>query len=158
MQPKKAVLNPVVIAFVTGILLNILHVGELIPEVVSYSNYFSGLVTPLSMTVLGMKLGGIRLKELFTSAKVYYVSLWKLIIIPVLAMAVFFLVDWIFHCGNVGFYAMFIAFATPAATLSSAFADQLNGDIEGAAAYTLGSTVLSIATIPLLYWILCMIL
>ena len=158
MQPKKALVNPVVIAFVTGILLNVLHVGDVIPEVVSYSNYFSGLVTPLSMTVLGMKLGGIDLRALFTSMKGYYVSLWKLIIFPVVAMAVFFLVEPIFQCGNAGIYAMFIAFATPAATLSSAFADQLGGDIEGAATYTLGSTVLSVLTIPALYWILCLIM
>jgi predicted permease len=75
----------------------------------------------------------------------------------VIAMALFLLADLLFQVGDASIYAMFISFATPAATLSSAFADQHDGDIEGAAVYTLGSTVLSVLTIPVLYWILRLI-
>lgn len=157
MQPKKAILNPVLIAFVAGLILNLVDIGAYIPEVVSYAGYFSGVVTPLSMTILGMKLGGIKLKSLFTSVKGYYVSALKLIVFPVIAMAIFLLADLLFQVGDASIYAMFISFATPAATLSSAFADQHEGDIEGAATYTLGSTVLSVLTIPVLYWILRLI-
>lgn len=157
MQPKKAIFNPVLIAFVAGLILNLVDIGAYIPEVVSYAGYFSGVVTPLSMTILGMKLGGIKLSSLFTSVKSYYVSALKLIVFPVIAMALFLLADLLFQVGDASIYAMFISFATPAATLSSAFADQHDGDIEGAATYTLGSTVLSVLTIPVLYWILCLI-
>ena len=158
MQPKKALFNPVLIAFLAGLLLNLLNVGSYIPEVASYASYFSGVVLPLSMTILGMKLGAIKLVDLFTSVRVYYLSAWKLIILPVIAMALFLLMEQIFHVGETSIYAMFIAFATPAPTLSSAFADQHDGDIDGAAKYTLGSTVLSVITIPILYWILCLII
>jgi predicted permease len=47
---KKGLLNPVLIAFVVGIALNLLNVKSLIPEVVTYSDHFSSIVTPLSMT------------------------------------------------------------------------------------------------------------
>jgi predicted Na+-dependent transporter len=52
----------------------------------------------------------------------------------------------------------FISFATPTAGLASTFADTHNGDSENAVAFTLGSTVLSVATLPLLYWALCALL
>jgi predicted Na+-dependent transporter len=49
---------------------------------------------------------------------------------------------------------MMIAFACPTAAMATAFADQYNGDTENAVIYTLGNTVLSVITIPLLYWAL----
>lgn len=158
MNVKKAIFNPVLIAFVGGLLLNLVQVGRILPEAVEYANHFSGVVTPLSMTVLGMKLGGIQLKKLFTSPRMYYVSVWKLILLPIVALGLFFLGDLVWEVSDAIFFAGLIGFATPAASLSSAFADQYNGDTEGAAVYTLGSTVLSVATIPVLYWLLSWIL
>ena len=158
MNIKKAIFNPVLIAFVGGLLLNLVQVGRILPEAVEYANHFSGVVTPLSMTVLGMKLGGIQLKKLFTSPRMYYVSVWKLILLPIVALGLFFLVDLAWEVSDAIFFAGLIGFATPAASLSSAFADQYDGDTEGAAVYTLGSTVLSVATIPVLYWLLSWIL
>ena len=49
---------------------------------------------------------------------------------------------------------VFIAFAVPTAGLASAFADQHGGDTENAVVYTLSTTILSILTLPLLYWAL----
>ena len=51
-----------------------------------------------------------------------------------------------------------IAFAMPTAGLASTFSDNFGGDTENAVAFTLGTTVLSIITIPLLYWAICLML
>ncbi len=48
---------------------------------------------------------------------------------------------------------MFVAFAMPTAGLASAFADSLGGDTKNAVAFTLGTTIISIVTIPVLYCI-----
>ena len=48
----------------------------------------------------------------------------------------------------------FVAFAMPTAGLASTFADMYQGDSKGAVVFTLGSTMLSIVTIPLLYGLL----
>ena len=48
----------------------------------------------------------------------------------------------------------FVAFAMPTAGLASAFSDQYNGDTDNAVIFTLGTTVPSVATIPVLYWVL----
>ena len=47
--------------------------------------------------------------------------------------------------------AVFLALAMPTAGLASAFSDQHKGDTENAVIFTLGTTILSVATIPVLY-------
>ena len=64
---KKAFLNPVLIAFIIGVGLNLLKVKSYVPEVVDYSAHFSNLVTPISMIILGMKLGTVKFTALFKS-------------------------------------------------------------------------------------------
>ncbi len=156
MRPKKALLNPVVIAFALGLVLNVIfaNVSYDFSWVKGYSDNFKGIVTPLSMTILGMKLGGIKITSLFTSLKMYYVSALKLVIVPVLGIALFYLAAYLFNMGTAVVLAVFVGFATPTAALSSTFSDEYDGDTEHAVIYTLGTTVLSILTIPLLYGIL----
>lgn len=158
MSLKKAFLNPVLIAFVIGILLNLIKITNYIPEITTYSDHFKGLVTPISMTILGMKMGAIPMKSLFTSKKVYYVSLLRLILFPAAIVAILFalrpllpsLVDEAMILG------VFVAFAMPTAGLASTFADSFDGDTEHAVTMTLGTTILSILTIPALYWLICL--
>lgn len=157
MNLRKAFLNPVLIAFLVGIVLNLLNVKSYVPEISTYSTHFSNLVTPISMTILGMKMGAIRITSLFTSPRTYYVSALKLIAFPAVIVAVLvgaraLSVDVVDHAMILGF---FIAFAMPTAGLASTFADSFGGDTENAVAFTLGTTLLSIITIPVLYWLLC---
>ena len=154
---KKAFLTPVVIAFALGIVLNLLGVPKLLPEVSTYANHLKGIVTPLSMLILGVKMAGVDFKKLFSSKKTYFVCAVKLIAVPVLGVALVWLLTLInvFNADMV--LGFFVAFAMPTAGLASAFADQHNGDTENAVAFTLGTTLLSVATIPILYWLVCMI-
>ncbi len=160
MNLKKALLNPVLIAFFFGIVLNLLDVKSLIPEVSTYTDHFSSLVTPLSMVIIGMKLGGVKMAELFASGRTYTIAAIRLILFPVLLMVIFLPLARIFG----GFFdesmllAVFIAFSMPTAGLASTFADSFGGDTKSAVAFTLGSTLLSIVTLPLLYSLLMLIL
>ena len=153
---KKAFFNPVLIAFVLGCVCNLLGVAKYVPEVTTFSNHFSNIVTPISMTVIGMKLGAVSLKTLFKSGKLYYVSFLKLVLFPVVATAAIFLLrltDWNGPVVHI-ILGVFIAYATPTAGLAATFADEFDGDTENAVIFTLGTTVLSVVTIPALYWLL----
>lgn len=153
---KKAFLSPVLIAFVIGILLNALKVAEHIPEITTYSAHFSNIVTPISMTILGMKTADVKFYNLFASWKTYYVSLLKLIVFPMGAVEVLLLIR-MFASGLVDsdlILGTFMAFAVPTAGLASTFSEQFDGDSESAVTFTLGTTILSILTLPLLYWLL----
>lgn len=153
---KKAFLNPVLIAFIVGVVLNLMKVNTYIPEISTFSSHFSGLVTPLSMTILGMKMAEIRFASLFKSPRMYYVCSMKLVAFPCIILALLLAAK---HLGAgivddsiiLGF---FIAFAMPTAGLASTFADGFGGDTENAVSMTLGTTVLSIFTIPIIYWVL----
>lgn len=151
---KKAVLNPVLIAFVIGIILNVAGVSRAVPELQTYATYFSNIVTPLSMVVLGMKLADVELGRLLTSLRMYYVSAMRLVVFPALGVALAYVLHRIPGLGLsadtvIGF---FVAIAMPTAGLASAFSDQYKGDTENAVIFTLGTTVLSVITIPVLYW------
>ena len=158
---KKAFLNPVLIAFVIGIVLNLLKVNTYVPEVSTFSSHFSGMVTPLSMTILGMKMAESKFASLFKSWRMYYVCALKLILFPTTIVGLLLAVDKIFSVNiidNSVILGFFIAFAMPTAGLASTFADGFGGDTENAVSMTLGTTVLSTLTIPLLYWILSYLL
>ena len=60
-------------------------------------------------------------------------------------------------CGKTTTLRIIGGFATPTSGLASTFADQYDGDMDGAVSYTLGTTIFSVLTIPVLYWLVCMI-
>lgn len=158
---KKILLNPVVIGFVVGVVLNLTNVGAYVPEIPAFTTHFSNLVTPLSMTILGMKMGEADLSKIFIRPKMYYSAFIKLIAMPSLVIGLMFAVKAIFGLQILSsdmFIGVFIGFAMPTAGLASALADSHDGDIENAVNYTLGSTILSIITIPLLYMLLVFLL
>ena len=152
---KKAFLNPALVAFVAGCICNLLSVKNHIPEVVTFSDHFSNVVTPLSMTIIGMKLGAISFKTLFRSGKLYYISFLKLVLFPVAATAAMFVLkafDVNLPVESI-ILGVFVAFSMPTAGLATTFADEFGGDTENAAILTLGTTLLSVLTIPTLYWL-----
>ena len=155
---KKLLVNPILIAFIIGLILNLTGIIKEIPEIQSFSDHLKNIVTPISMTILGMKLADVKFTAMFANPKTYYVSMLKLILVPVVGVALAFACANIFSLSNDIIIASFIAFAMPVAGLASTLADQHDGDTEGAVFYTLGSTIISIATIPLLYLLLTVII
>ena len=152
MSFKKAFLNPVLIAFVVGVIFNVFDVKTLVGEVYSYSIYLKNLVTPVSMIIIGMKLANIKITSLFTSKSGLYVYFIKLIVLPIASVAIAIGLVYMFPALPKDLVlSFFVAFAMPTAALASTFADAYNGDTENAVIYTLGSTIFSIATISILY-------
>ena len=91
----------------------------------------------------------------------YYVCALKLILFPTIIVGLLLAVDKIFSANTIDnsvILGFFIAFAMPTAGLASTFADGFGGDTENAVSMTLGTTLLSILTIPILYWILSYLL
>lgn len=157
-QIKKAVLTPVFLAFVVGLVLNLLGIGK-IAELHTFINHLKGIVTPLSMTVLGMKLADVPMKRLFTSGRMYYVSFLRLVLFPVLGVGAMLALKAIpaLSVSNDTVIGFFMGIGMPTAALASALSDQYDGDTDTAAILTLGTTILSIATIPVLYWLLMLL-
>ncbi len=151
---KKAFLNPVLLAFIAGIGLNLLNIKAYIPEVATFSTHFSNIVTPISMTILGIKMAGVKFGALFTGWKMYFVSAMKLVVFPMLGVGILFVLKFVLKIDENMIMGFFIALAMPTAGLASTFSDQHDGDTENAVVFTLGTTIVSVLTIPVLYGLL----
>ncbi len=155
---KGLLTNFVLIAFILGIILNLLGVKSLVPEVLEYSNHFKGIVVALSMTILGMKFADMQMSKLFTNKKVYYLSIVRLIISPILIVGVLLLIRPFAYISAEVVIATYIAFSMPTAAMAPTIADKFNIDSEDSVLYTLGSTIFSVITIPVLYLLLNLII
>ena len=153
---RKAILSPVLLSFLAGVAVNLLGAVKAVPEIATYVNHLKGVVTPISMIVLGMKLAEVPLKRLFSCGQMYYVSFLRLVAYPVIATATILLLRLIpgMPVGADCVVGFFVGVGMPTASLSSAFADRFGGDADSAVIFTLGTTLFSVLTIPVLYWLL----
>ena len=160
---KKIATNPVIISLIIGFLLFVIiqkPLVEIAPEnsfldnvltkLMHSMNFFSEMVTPCSMIVIGIRLAHINLKQLFMDKWAYVSSFFKLIVMSIVSMlAVAFLpVD------NTIKYAIFFLLSMPSATNTAMFAVKFNADSDFAAVAVLLSTILSVITIPIMYLVM----
>ena len=160
MSIKKAVLNPTVIGLILGIVvflavqtpfIGLVEEGTtgylVVSKIVQSLNFVSDTVTPLSMIVVGIKLAGVNLKELFLDKWAYVACFCKLVVMSILIM----LIVSFLPISVVAKYAVFFCLSMPSATGTVMFAVNFGGDGKSASVIVLLSTVLSIITIPLMY-------
>ena len=62
---KKLVTNPCLIGFAVGLILNFTNVSSVLPQVSDYLSRSQAIVTPISMIIIGIKLGSIKLSSIF---------------------------------------------------------------------------------------------
>ena len=157
---KKVLLNPVIIAVVLGFLtfviakqpiINLAEEGtkldSVLTKMMNSVKCLADAVTPLSMIVIGMRLAGVKIKQLFANKLAYVQCALKLIVMSAITMlAVAFL-----PFDETVKYTLFFTMSMPAATSTALFAVKFGGDSEFGSVCVLLSTVLSIITIPLMF-------
>lgn len=105
---------------------------------------------PLSMIVIGASLGSVSLLDAFRHWRFYVISFARLLVIPLLTWVVCRLLT----NDPVLLMTATILAGCPSAVIITVMANQYNRDSAFAAEGTLQSTALSMATIPLLVWLL----
>ena len=150
-QPKKLLFHPVLAAIVLGL------IGSLLPDAVAgfaenYAVLLAQLATPLSMLVLGYRLSGLPLGNLLRNREMYMVIVMKLVVMPLISIGLLFILKIVrFPLDDSLIMAMLIATAVSTAGSAPALAQRFHLDAEHGAALTIGTSVFSVATIPLLY-------
>lgn len=140
---KKIFLNPSVIAM--GISLVMFFAGiRLTGQVSDVVTLLSKMCTPLCMLILGMRLALVPIKPMFTSAVQYATIAFKLIIFPLIAIAVCSVLP-VEREFAVGIYIISCA---PVGNMVLSFAELLGEGQDTAANVVLLSTLLSMITIP----------
>lgn len=146
-------LQPITVCIAAGTVLSFLGVGRQIPEVVTYASTLAQLTTPLSMTVLGFQLSGLRVKKTLELPYVCLTAFLKLIVSPLATLGLLLLCNALpgVPIGPELSAGMCIATAVSTAASAPALAGQYGLDGEYAASLTLGNTLLCVLTLPAIY-------
>lgn len=111
-----------------------------------------GVTTPMSMLVVGALMARSPIKTLWNNPKVYLMSAIRLLVIPLIVLA-------LMHFS--GFAAMtlgvtVVLLGMPGAANTAIFAERYGGDADLASRCVFLSTLFSVVTIPMMVWILKM--
>ena len=152
---KAGLLTPAFISLVLGMVIGITGLSKYVPTFITSSLGNAGnCMGPMAMLLAGVVIGEYNFSELLKNKKIYIVTLLRLIIIP----AVFVSVLKLFNVSHEIIVIMLIAYATPMGLNTVVFPAAYGGDTKTGAAMTMISSILSIATIPLMYYIFAVLL
>lgn len=144
---KSSLLNPSSLSFLVALPLFIFGAKNWLPQLVIDSVSLLGrATTPMCMIILGIRLASVSFKKLFTRPMVYIICLCKLIIFPLFCyLCVYFIpFEQAFKI------SVLILSGTPCAAVISSLAEMHHSETELSANCILLSTLLCIATVPLL--------
>ena len=140
----KRVMNVGVIACIITIIVYFLQIP--VPSFIkTTTTHLSNLTAPLSMMVIGASLATMDIKKLFMDGKLLLFSVLKLLVIPVLGVLLIRqFVDNEIICG-----VCMVMLATPVGSMTAMLAQQYDGDYEMASRGVALTTILSVATMPI---------
>ena len=143
---KKIMTIPVLIAFVIGVILYFMpfRLPEFFSEILTA---ISGMNAPVAMLIIGAYLAQVSIKEMLTRAQGYLVTAVRLILVP----AVTALILWAIPVGTVEMkLTVLILAAAPIGSNVAIYAQLYDKDYKIAVEEVVLSTVLSVATMPLI--------
>ena len=145
----RKILNPGVVASVIALVFS-LSGFQLQGFPVDLADSLGALTGPLSMMVIGASFSDINLKELFQDKKLYLISFYRLILIPLFGMLI--LMRFVETKELLG--ACYVVLAAPVASMTVMFSKQYRKEDTIATKAVAFSTLLSVVTMPLLMSIL----
>ena len=148
---RKIVLNINMIAIFIGAVLFLLKIH--LPEIVDGTLRAVGsTIGPVSMIVTGMLIAGMNLRDIFTNRRVYVVTFLRLLFVPVLALIILKisgLVTW-HPQGEKILLVTFLAVITPSASTITQMCQVYGGNSKYSSAINVMTTLLAIATMPVM--------
>ncbi len=152
---RKSILNPPVLALTFGIIGGLLGVKQYFPDfALNALDNASKCMGPCAMLLAGVVIGGYELKKLFANKKVYVVTFLRLVVFP----TIFVLLLKAVGIGEDIQTLAFVAFACPIGMNSIVFPAAYGADTKTGASMTVISSIISIITIPVMYYLLIQVL
>lgn len=142
---KKTILNPTAMAFIVSIIFYFGRI-EIRGTLNTFVSMLSKMTTVLCMLILGMRLAAIPLKPMLTSARQYVAVGVKLVVFPLITLAVCSLIP----MAENHRLAMYIISCVPVGNVVLSFSEILGSGQDTAANVVLLSTLLSVITIPMM--------
>lgn len=143
----KALLNPVIISMVTGMVLGLsgLKMPDLLNDIL---NKGSACMGPVSMLLTGIVISEYKLKEILGDARIYIMSAMRLVVIP----AVIGVILGLFAEKEIVRTAVLL-YALPCGLNTVVFPKLVNENCKIGAGLALVSHLAACATIPLVFWL-----
>lgn len=154
-QKMKNLINPNTIAFFTGIMFMLTGIN--IPEVINTPLTGLGDTTSyLSMLYIGSMLAQTNIRKVFRRSQTYLLSINKMVISPVLLIVIFrAILNWLsLDMDPVAFSVVILQSGTPCMAIIVVLAKKFNADDSQAMENVFISTLMSLFTLPFLYWMI----
>lgn len=144
----KNLVNPTMIALVTGIVLGLSGIGDIMPSgVYGFLNRASGCMAPTSMLLTGVVISEINLIETVKKLRVYIISALRLLVIPIAIGLALSLI------GNQEITkAALVLYCMPCGLNTVVFVKNSGGDCTPGAELALISNILACLTIPVIMY------
>lgn len=145
-SPKRLMKAPFMIATLIGLFFFL--TGIQMPDLIYKSiQYISGLNTPIAMFTIGIYLAQTNPSAMFRKPKLYLLSAVRLFVIPLISMAVLWLLPESFSEMKL---ALLIVAACPTGSNVAVYAQLYDSDYSYAVETVIISTLLSILSIPII--------
>ncbi|MDO4458632.1 MAG: AEC family transporter [Clostridia bacterium] len=148
---KKIVTNVNLICIVIGVILFLTQFKfpSLVQDTLSS---VSAMIGPSAMFVIGMLIGGMNLKQVFTYRRVWLVTFFRLLVFPLIILGLLkvFPIWTLVHNGKNILLVTFLACMTPAASTVTQMAQIFGNDEKYASAINVVTTLLCLVTMPIM--------
>jgi len=141
---RKAMANPALIAVFIGLILFVFSIRLPLPIETSLK-LVGATTTPLSMLVVGSMLAEMKIQDIFSDFSIYYATLVRLLIVPMIVYAVLKLIK----ADEMLLNICVILQAMPAAVSAAIIAEKYGGDSLLASKCIFITTIVSGITIPI---------
>jgi predicted permease len=135
--------SPSIIGIILGLVVFLTRL-ELPPLLLEPIGYAANLTTPLAMLTAGATMAGVDFRARLQKIRILYISLLRLLIIPLLSYAVFLLIP----ASPTVLGTILAAAACPTATMCVILAVKYNGDSVYASEIFAATTLLSMISLP----------
>ncbi|MEG1923662.1 MAG: AEC family transporter [Clostridia bacterium] len=147
---KKAIINPAMVGVIFAVPLYLLKITLPLP-ILNVIGLLGSMTTPLSMIILGLRMGQIPIKNIFIVPKIYFTAIIKMIIAPLIMILILKTICLFFPLDNGLMTAMVLMAGMPVAVNTVAYTERFGTitQAEEATKLLLCSTIIAIFTIPL---------
>lgn len=153
-RPAKVLLNPNILACAAGAVCMLagVRLGGIPQTVIATGASFVG---PLTMLITGMVLATLSIKELFANRAVFGTILMRMVVCPLAVLPLLRAVSRLrpLPQANTLFMIVLLSAAGPAANMISQFAVLFDHDAKHASVVSTTTTLLCIATLPLMVYL-----
>lgn len=163
MSVKEAIINPAVVPIIIGFIIFITGGGTWIQNTIKESTplglsvkvfydvctTLKNMVAPLTMLVIGARLADIKFKGILKDKYMYPFVALRLLILPAIIFVLLKVLNVLNLIDTTAMSILLILSSTPAAALTSMFAELYDGDSPYAGKLVALTTVLSVLTMPL---------